>query len=321
MDNVKVSVIMPVYNEEKYISNAIDSILIQTYKNWELIIVNDGSTDRTEKIVKQYTDTRIKYYSYGSNRKKAYASNIGLAKAQGEYIVCFDGDDIMMPHMLKRLVEYLDTHLDIVCAGGALTIIDEYGQILQDKVVSLYKKDEEIRAYMLFSNCMPCSGSMYRRDTVDKYDLKYDVEALVSQDYLFWINMLPYGKFVCIGEPLVYYRLHHSQSRKIVESHREWYDDYMRKILAYAWGQRGFDLEEEDIRLIYRYLFCKHLLWKPSDVWRTIKTYNRIKKQSKLLMLKEKEVIPYFFGVILRKSYWSHLFHNRIIKCLRKRRR
>lgn len=309
MNNIKVSVIMTFYNEEKYLSKAIDSILAQTYSAWELIIVNDGSTDKSPEIVKNYTDSRIKYYSYTPNKKKAYANNVGLENAQGEYILFFDADDIACPNMIASQVEYLDSHPECIRVGGAFSIIDENGEITQEKTGDQYKTDIEIRTYELFGNCLTSGGSMYRHEIVKRYGLKYDTKAVVSQDYLFWINMLPLGEFAYIDEVVYLYRIgHQSHTQRIVNANKEWYDNFMRQIFMHAWTQRGYKLDEEDIRFIHDFLYKKALVWKIHDFQQGIKTFIKVKKQSNELKLQEKDLIVRYYKKLWKDIYLRYYY-------------
>ena len=318
MSDVKVSVIMPVYNEEKYLSYAIDSILAQTYSAWELIIVNDASTDRTEEIVKKYTDPRIRYFTYEENKGNPYAQNLGMRESKGEYILALAGDDIAYPNMLKSQVEYLDSHPECIHVQGATDLIDENGKLIRT-VDSLYKTDIEIRTYELYGNCVPGGASMFRRTAIDEYGLQYDLEAIVSQDYLFWIDMLPYGEFACIDEVVYQYRnVYGSKAHKYIEKNREWYDDLMRKIFMHAWTQRGYNLDEADIRFIHDYLFHKRQLQRLSHILQGIKTYVKVKNQSKRLELKEKELIPRFFMRECKVLCRNYLFDNRLANAFMK---
>lgn len=313
MNNVKVSVIMPIYNEEKYLSKAIDSILAQDYTEWELIVVNDASTDRSEEIVKSYTDPRIRYLTYSENRGNPYAQNLGMKEARGEYLLALAGDDIAYPNMLSCQVEYLDAHPECIHVQGMMDYIDENGNVTKKNIGGKYKTDIEIRTYELFGNCVCGGASMFRKCILDKYGLEYDLEAIVSQDYLLWINMLPYGEFVCLDETVFQYRNSYgSNSNSIMNNNRVWYDDFMRKIFMHAWTQRGFKLDEKDIRFIHDILYQRKLPWKIGQIVQGIKTYRRIKKQAQAMTIKEKDLIVCFFREEWKLIYKTYLKYNRI---------
>ena len=316
MNDVRVSVIMPIYNEEKYLSYAIDSILAQTYLAWELIIVNDGSTDGSEGVVKRYSDPRIRYFSYDENKGNPYASNLGLSESKGEYLLILAGDDVAYPNMLASQVEYLDNHPECIHVQGAMDYIDENGEITQKNIESKCKSDIEIRAYELYRNCVLGGSSMFRRIAIDEYGLQYDLEAVVSQDYLLWINMLPYGEFACIDEVLFQYRnCYGSNSHRIMDDNREWYDGFMRRIFMHAWKQRGYVLDEADIKFIHDFLFKGKPAWG-RHMKQGLCTYNKVVNQSKNLNLKEGTLIIQFY-----KDFWiegyKRFWQNRVLGILK----
>lgn len=113
-----VSIIMPVYNSEKYIDDAIQSVLSQTYSNWELIIVNDGCTDKTVEKIKSYKDERIFLYNLDKNMGRGFARNYAIKQCRGEFVAIFDADDISLPRRLELQVKFLNYHKEISIVGG-----------------------------------------------------------------------------------------------------------------------------------------------------------------------------------------------------------
>ena len=108
--NPTISIILPAYNAEKYLAPAIESILQQSFKDFEFIILNDGSTDNTEKIILSYTDSRIKYIKNEKNLKLIKTLNKGIELAKGKYIARMDADDIALPTMLEECYTFFETH-------------------------------------------------------------------------------------------------------------------------------------------------------------------------------------------------------------------
>lgn len=129
MSNPKVSVIMGIYNGEKTMKRAIDSIVDQTFTDWELIICDDCSTDNTYKIASEYAqkDNRIKVMQNKKNMRAAYSRNQCLKHACGEYIAVMDDDDICLPERFEKQVKYLDEHTEMAVVGSAAIVFDEYG--------------------------------------------------------------------------------------------------------------------------------------------------------------------------------------------------
>ena len=124
---VQVSVIIPAYNGDRYISDAIDSVLAQTYTDYEIIAINDGSTDDTKRVVREYGD-RIQYYAQ-ANQGVAASRNFGLSKAKGEYIAFLDQDDVFLPHKLGLQVEILNRDASIGIVSSGWQIVDRDGTV------------------------------------------------------------------------------------------------------------------------------------------------------------------------------------------------
>ena len=129
--NPLVSVILLTYNRADMLPRAIDSILAQTYKNWELIIINDGSTDGTSKVMNEYAlkDKRIKTFENDGNKKIVYSRNRGLSEAKGKYIAWVDDDDIAEPNKLERQVAFMEKHKDITISGTDISLINGKGKV------------------------------------------------------------------------------------------------------------------------------------------------------------------------------------------------
>ena len=317
-----VSVVMTVFNEQKYLSKAIDSILAQSYPFWELIIVNDGSTDRSDEIIRTYDDERIRYFAYKENKGNPYALNMGMKNALGEYIVPFAGDDVAYPNMLEVQVEYLNNNPNCIHVHGTMDYIDSEGVVFKRNVVNKYTSDIEIRAYMLFGNCVTGGSSMFRRKALVEYGVRYDLEALVSQDYLFWLDMLPFGEFSAINDTVFQYRCNYgSNSHKIMDENREWYNNFMRRIFIHAWRQRGFDMNKKDIHFIHDFLYQKKLLWRGNDIKQGIETFRKVQKQIKELNLKEKDLILQYYIKEWKTIYGIYLYNNRVTMMFKKLKR
>ncbi len=198
MNNPLVSVVLSTYNDERYIAETIKSVLAQTYTNFEFIIWNDGSTDRTEEIIKSFEDPRIRYF---------YHENVGLGKAcyfaclevKGEYIARIDGDDICMPNRLQRQVEFLNTHPDHVVVSSSVIYIDENGDTLGRSFPWTWHSCHKKRRSIVNP------GSMYRTAAYRK-TCGY-VGVCCGEDVVLWSKLIKVGKFSNIKEPLLKYRL------------------------------------------------------------------------------------------------------------------
>ena len=304
-EDKKVSIIECFYNEEKYLAESIESVLAQTYGNFELILVNDGSTDRSDEIVRGYHDKRIVYISYTGNKRLAYARNRGLERTTGDYIGFFDGDDIMVPDKLEKQVEYLNKHQDIALISGGFSYMDREGKVDSEISKPVCYSDEQIKAYMLYGNCIACAGgALFRRELIDKFQIRFDESNNASEDYRFWIEMLPFGKFVNVDECFFYYRIGHGSKSSVIVKDEESYDTEVKKILERAWSMRGFRLDREDIFFIHEYLYKHTKVWRPFDMIRGIRIYKKIQKQLVGLDLEEGKLILQNY-----KRQWIRSYH------------
>lgn len=304
-ENKKVSIILCFYNEERYLADAINSVLAQTYSNFELILINDGSTDRSDEVVKGYHDKRIIYKSYEGNKRLAYARNRGLELATGDYIGFFDADDIMMPHKIERQVRYLDEHGDIIVVSGGYIYIDAKGDLDNKIFEPEMLLDSQIRAHMLLGNCIAVGAALFRREIMVNHGIKLDERNKASEDYQLWIDMLPYGKFANLKEVFYKYKINHgSKADLIVKSDTSMYDEEVQKVLTHAWKSQGFFVTENDIHFIYKFIFQKQRVLKIKDFKQGVQTYKKIKYQKGNLRPCEKLLLLRYY-----KRYWLHSYH------------
>ncbi|MDT2712390.1 glycosyltransferase family 2 protein [Enterococcus dongliensis] len=202
-----VSIIMSVYNDERYVAEAIESILSQTYKNIEFIIINDASKDSSKTIIKEYDDPRIRYFENDTNRKLAYSLNRAIEKSTGKYIARMDADDISVPDRIQRQVGFLEENENIDVVGSFAKTFGKYETILRYPV-----DHEEIKTELLFKNALCHPAVMFRKDTLDQM---YDERLSASQDYELWARLIWTKTFYNIPEVLLNYRVHANQTRNI----------------------------------------------------------------------------------------------------------
>ena len=316
LEDKKVSIILCFYNEEKYLAKAIDSVLAQTYSNFELIIINDGSSDSSDEIVKSYQDDRIRYTVNKENKRLAYCRNRGLELATGDYIGFFDGDDIMMPEKMECQVRYLKEHEDIMLVSGGYAYMDGNGNVDKNAVMPKCRSNDQIKAFMLFGNCIACAGAaLFRREIIDRYHIRFDETNKASEDYRFWIDMLPYGKVANVEEVFFHYRINHgSKSSVIVRKDESAYDRELRKVLEYAWTMRGFVLQEKELMFIYDFLHKNVRVWKPGDIINGIVSYKKIKAQLTRLKLSEEKYILEYYKRQWMRTYKIYWLINKFIK-------
>lgn len=239
-----ISVLMAVYNCDKYLREAMDSILNQTWGDFEFIIVNDGSTDNSLQILKEYSDKRIKIITYEENKGVAHARNVGLEHCTSEYVALMDADDIALPDRLKLQYEYLMEHREIDGVYAKFRNLDVDGRLIEGEQPNAYYNYRYVKAIMIFENTVANLTAVFRRQIVEEYQLKYDESCKIASDYRFWIDYLKYGKIVGIDKVLCYYRLrHHSLYNNAPLSVKKESEEQMIK---YNLKSMGFLLSSEE---------------------------------------------------------------------------
>lgn len=226
-----VSVIMPAFNTEKYISQAIESVLDQTYQDVELIIVNDGSTDMTEKVIQKYLN-RISYI-FQTNKGIAAARNIGIRASRGEYIAFLDSDDIWLPEKLKLQVNYLSTHLDTDLVYADYATFDN-GGILEENFAFARQVPRPI-GYIFQELLLKCliftSTVMLKRKVLEKTGL-FDERFLIGEDYDLWLRISAEHKIGYITEVVSKYRRHPSSiTARDLSTNKPWEIKVIEKAL------------------------------------------------------------------------------------------
>lgn len=196
-----VSVILPVFNAEKYLAAAIDSLVEQRYAHIEIIIINDGSTDDSANIIAGYKDERIRVINNDGNEGLINSLNKGLKIATGEYIARFDADDINHPDRIGVQVEFMGKN-EVDISG---TFIRQIG--LASKLVRFPVTDEDIKAAMLVGNPLVHPSIMFHRKWVDKGLYYYSPQWKHVEDYELWIRLMPVCTFANIPRPLLKYRI------------------------------------------------------------------------------------------------------------------
>lgn len=211
-----VSVVMAVYNGETYLHETVSSILRQTVRDFEYIIINDGSTDETGRILTSFTDPRIILIHSKQNRGLAYSLNRGLAIAQGRFVARMDVGDWAVPERLEKQVTFLEAHPEIGIVGSPCVFIDKNG--VEQKVYSVPLTDLEIRWTSLLRNPFVHPPVMIRRDILCQHRLNYDTTFQATQDYELWTRLLQHTRGANWEEPLLYCRV--SETENITSKHR-----------------------------------------------------------------------------------------------------
>ena len=242
MSAPRVTVLMPAWNAAEYLAEALESIRRQSYSDFELLVVDDGSTDRTPEILSACRVPRLRVLRNETRRKLSGALNRGLEEARGEFIARMDADDLMRPDRLARQVEHLERHSDIGCCGGWVCSFGTEPRKIQKYPVG----SEWVKAFSLFYSPLAHPTAMFRREWFAREGLHYDGSFYPTEDYELWSRALLC--FPCDNLPrvLVDYRVHGKSM-----TGGEWSDmdaqtvRVQRRILA----QLGIEPSAEESRL------------------------------------------------------------------------
>ena len=201
-----VSVVMSVYNGEKYLGEAIESVLKQTYSNFEFIIINDGSVDKSLSIIQSYIDKRLVVINNDRNNGLIYSLNKGLQIAKGEYIARMDADDICLPVRLELQVNEFLKNQD------ALVIGSDYYLLNGDKNTYIRNSNDSDfqKAVLLFAPCF-CHPTVMMKNVFREKNIFYDKDYIHAEDYKLWTDLYSLGTFLNVNKPLLKYRHHSSQ--------------------------------------------------------------------------------------------------------------
>ncbi len=203
MNNPVISVILPVYNCEKYITEALNSILNQTFTDFEIFVIDDASTDKTAEIVSGFNDVRIKFIVKPKNTGYTDSLNMGLKLAKGKYIARMDGDDISLPERFETQYRLMELHPEIIVCGTWLEII-ETGKTIRNP-----EHHEQILLQLLLKNPVGHPSVFIRNEAMRLFE--YDKLKEPAEDYDLWTRMIWSGAFYNIQKPLLLYRQHEFQ--------------------------------------------------------------------------------------------------------------
>ena len=208
-----VSILMCTYNREQYLKRAIDSVIAQTYTEWELIIVDDGSTDNTEQLVASYPDPRIRYIKMDKNRFYCYAANYGLQNCRGDYVAFQNSDDEWLSDKLEKQMRFMEEHTEAGACFTEVTLIDNEGNVLSERCLPMEKlfenHYEDQKDWMHFflhkGNCVCHPSALVRKKVMDEvggFNLMYCQLA----DFDLWVRIVTEHPIYVLPEKLIRFR-------------------------------------------------------------------------------------------------------------------
>jgi glycosyltransferase involved in cell wall biosynthesis len=327
MSSTLVSVLMPVYNAGGFVKESIDSILKQTYSNFELIIINDGSTDSSEEIILSIKDSRIRYVKNETNLGLIKTLNKGIDLCKGEFIARMDADDISLPDRLKKQLEFMEKNSEVGVCGS------DYIHFGKGKHISLTSHHEHdwIAGWMLFNSSVVHPALMIRTSVIKNESPYFNSEYKHVEDYELWSRLIFKNKFADVPETLLKYRIHASQ---VSRQYRSEQIENGNKVRRYLLEKAGFRFGEREFRV--------HCLLGNSQIITSIKDlailsfwFSKLMGQNKKLKFIDQNILEkilakqwydacgitnlgpkaYFFYL---KSKWSKLYDGSRAKLLSK---
>ncbi|HJV34457.1 glycosyltransferase family 2 protein [Geomonas sp.] len=242
MSGPKVSVLMPVYNGEKYLSQAIDSVLSQTMQDFELLVIDDGSRDRSIEIISGYHDPRLRLLVNGENLGLVKTRNKAISESVGEFVAFLDCDDIALPERLQKQRSFLEEHPDFGMVGSWIEIMD--GEGVCREVMRYPAAPEEIPALLIFGNYFSQSAVMIRKSSLPA--VSYRSEYPVAEDYDLWVRMATLAKVWNLPQVLTRYRVH---TPSATFSKAELMESCIRKVLIEQLNLLGVTPTQQEIEL------------------------------------------------------------------------
>lgn len=292
MKEPMVTVLMSVYNGEKFLKEAMESILNQTFTDFEFLIINDGSTDKSVEIIESYDDSRIRLINNEKNLKLIASLNKGISLARGKYIARMDCDDVSMPERLEKEVEFLENNPEYGLVGSCITVIDGEGR---EQYKKDYPSNNDLIKLFLSLCCPLAHGSIMAKTELFRQNLYGSEEYPAVEDYELWNRMARTTKIHNIPEYLFKYRVYGESfsdtkaaamthetrelSKKLYKTNKSEYKSLIKKqILSGLYKQE----KKEVVEFVHKWLigFVKRFLYV-YEFGLALRLYLKAKEQSK----------------------------------------
>ncbi len=242
---MKVTVIMPVYNAGAYIKEAINSILEQSFTDFELLIIDDGSTDNSLLIIESFKNSKIRLLQNNTNQGLVFTRNRGIEEAKGEYLAWLDADDYAMPQRLEVQITYLEKYKNIALLGSYADYMYENGEVYYTVMPKTDSKTLGI--WLLFQNCFPQSSVIIRKTALfSPINLRYREGFPPAEDYDLWVQLAYYQQVANLPEILIRHRKHKESTSQKMSIAQE---NNILKILTYQLENLGITPTTEELNL------------------------------------------------------------------------
>jgi glycosyltransferase involved in cell wall biosynthesis len=292
-----VSVFIPVYNAEGYIEDAIDSVLNQTYQNFEIIVLNDGSTDQTQHILKELAkkDERIKIYKNEQNLGLTLTRNKGINLCKGEYIALLDADDLMVKQRIEKQIDFLKTNPDYDAVSSWMQIFDQYGL---KQIIRYRETMNDYKSVSIFYSPISHAAALFKSSVIQK--LGYRTPFKFAEDYDMWFRFLMHYKVAVIPEVLYLYRNHEAQT--ISDTNKKAHDYYHLELIRAM--QDYFKIQSNIKNLNLHLQYCMNAV--------TLSSANQLIDFDEYMQLFLKSDNQYLINIHFKKfvftNYWQTPF-------------
>ncbi|MFB6257755.1 MAG: glycosyltransferase family 2 protein [Flavobacteriales bacterium] len=244
-----VSIIMPAYNAEQWIEEGIASVLAQTHQRWELLVVDDGCTDRTVEKVQGYQDERIQLLRQ-ENKGVSAARNLALQKVKGEYMLFLDADDMLLPHSLESRLQLFSRDPDLAFVDGQVYVTGASVRDLERTWSPSFEGYPKEELLGLKDSCFVTITWLIRRDPGRDYS--FDEELTHCEDLDFFISIADQGKYGHVEEPIMYFRRTGRSAMNDLEGLEKGYRRLVRKWKEQVEGSKGDDMVKKAKRVLFR---------------------------------------------------------------------
>jgi len=305
----RLSVIMPLYKAEKYIVDTMDSILGQSYGDFELIVVDDCGGDNSLDIVENYKDVRVRIIYNNENKGISYSRNAGLLSASGEYIALMDDDDISVKDRFKREIEFLDAHDEVDAVCSDMRFIDASGKIIPKTAIETFMNPSRERAEMMFRLPVPNASTMFRSKIVKENNIQYKDGWLGMEDYRFWTDFTMYGDICSIGDVLYYWRFHdENETHRAQREQKKERAELFAKLQSENISNNGFSLSDNE-RAVFNRSFPEEkspFVYSKQDIEETRRVLLQIINQAQEKKMKDIAAVAFackrHFGRLTEQS-------------------
>lgn len=282
-----VSVVIPVFNGSQYLREAVVSVLKNTYKNIEILLVDDGSKDESKEMCRSLTRRykNVRFFSFEKNRGLGRVLNFALKKAKGEFICRLNQDDRMLPHRIEKQVKYLIKHTDVVAVGSSIQLFNEVGKL---EVIYFPQMDEDIRRLWLILSPFSDPSVMYRKSIAIRAG-GYDQKFWPADDVHLWYRLGKFGKLTNMKQALSWIRWHENAA-----SIKFFRIDTKRTFQLHLWADQYVQKAPWYISLFWVCQYIAGTTLSPQFNWLTYRLIKRILYQST-------RILSRFRGTIINK--------------------